>query len=245
MIFSDTSTKQGIVEDIDFLCDTDTTAYPLAQKVRNVNRWYDRMTSLLLDADGRWQWDDTNWTDLPVGVATLVNDQQDYSVFTAVPSSGQDYLKITRVEVKNASGNWVLLKPIDQVDVYDQSLTDFLKTSGMPQYYDKVGASIMLYPKPATNYVTLTGGLKVYFQRAPSYFSASDTTKQPGFPSLFHRYLSYGASFDYCVKKQLPQKADLEKSILEMEDAVKTFFVLRNKDERLGLTSKGAKLNFR
>jgi hypothetical protein len=78
----------------------------------------------------------------------------------------------------------------------------------------------------------------MYFQRAPSYFTSGDTTKQPGFPSIFHRYLSLGAAYDYAKKKLLPQTNQLRADILEMEDAMRTFMSLRSKDERLALTAK-------
>lgn len=235
MVYSDTSTKQGIVEDIDFLLDTDANLYPLSQKTRNVNRWYDRAVSIFLESDGRWQWDDTNWTDLPIATSSLVADQQDYAVLAAVPDAGEDYLKLTRVEVKDSAGNWSKLIPIDQADLVDQSLTDFKKTSGTPMYYDQIGPSIFLYPKPSTS---ISSGLKVFFQRAPSYFTASDTTKQAGFPSTFHRYLSYGASLDYAIKKQLPQRDDFRVEIAAMEEAMRTFFSLRNKEDKLRLTAR-------
>lgn len=223
----------GIVDDIDFICDTDVNVYPLVQKTRNVNRWFDRLVSLILEADGRWQWDDTNWTDSPVATATLVNNQQDYSVFAASPSSGQDYLSITRVEVLDSAGNYNELTPIDWNDIKGQATTEFMETAGMPQYYDKVGASLFLYPKPSTSYVTATAGLKVYFQRNGSYFESTDTTKSPGVPSIFHRYLSLGGALDYCIKKQLPQRDEVRFQIAQMEQDILSFFQKRSKDEVL------------
>ena len=228
----------GIVDDIDSMVDTNSTTYPIAEKTRNINRWYDRAASILMQADGRWQWDDTNWTDYPIATTNLVDSQQDYSIIQAIPTAGQDYLRILRVEVLNNAGNWNLIAPIDQADIYDQSVTDFLKTSGMPAYYDKQSTSIFLYPKPLTANVTLTNGLRIWFQRAPSYFVTTDTTKQPGFPSIFHRYLSLGAAYDYAKKKTLPQVNQLRADILEIEDQMSTFMALRNRDEKIVLTPK-------
>lgn len=232
MLYSDPTLKQGIVEDIDFWCDTDATKYSLANKARNVNRWYDRAIALILDSDGRWQFDDTNATDLPIGTATLVNNQQDYTLDTT-------FIKILRVEVLDVNGQWNKLLPIDQADLYSQSVTDFLKTAGMPKYYDVQGSSILLYPKPDNGVsVTLASGLKVFCQRNVSYFVAGDTTKVPGFVSLFHRYLSFGASLDWAIKKQLPQKNDLQGRVTVMEDAIRGFYSQREKDEKIQLTPK-------
>ena len=232
MQFSDTSLKQGIVEDIDFMCDTDATRYTLAQKTRNINRWYDKAVSIILDSDGRWQFDDTNATDLPIATTNLVSAQQDYSIDTT-------FLRILRVEVLDQNGVWNKLQPIDQADIYAQGMAEFLKTAGMPRYYDVQGQSIFLYPKPDNGIsVTLTAGLKVYFQRNVSYFVAGDTTKVPGFASLFHRFLSLGAARDWCVKKQLPQLKDIQSDLVVMEADMRNFFALRNKDEKIQLRPK-------
>jgi len=108
MQFSDTTNLDGIVEEIDFEVDTDSTSYPLKDKARNVNRHLDHVVSLILQSDGRWQWDDTNQTDLPIGVGTLVNNQQDYGI------TGATYLTVTRVEVKDINGNYQEMQPLDQ-----------------------------------------------------------------------------------------------------------------------------------
>ncbi len=232
MQFSDTSLKQGIIEEIDFNCDTDSTIFPVAQKTRSVNRWYDKAVSIILDSDGRWQFDDTNATDLPIATTSLVASQQDYTLDTT-------FLKILRVEVLDVAGVWNKLTPLDQADLYDQGLVEFLKTAGMPKYYDIQGSSIFLYPKPDAGIsVTLAAGLKVYAQRNVSYFVAGDTTKVPGFASLFHRYLALGPSLDWCVKKQLPQKEDIKEQLAVMESDMRTFFSTRNKDEKIQLRAR-------
>ena len=90
MVFSDSTNKLGIVEDIDFLVNTNSTSYPTAQKTRNINEWYNRVIGWILEAQDDWQWDDTNQTDLPIGTISLVASQQDYPEPTS--------LTITRVE---------------------------------------------------------------------------------------------------------------------------------------------------
>ena len=65
-------TYSDILSDIDFLVKSDSITYPIAQKTANVNRALDNVVSAILGADGRWQWDDTNYTDLPIGVTDLV-----------------------------------------------------------------------------------------------------------------------------------------------------------------------------
>ncbi len=248
LVFNDTSSsKAGLIQE----CESNIfgsnsygrisgDANLLATFTRLINEALNRVVSLILTADGRWQWDDTNYTDFPVGttdlVTTIGSEQQDYAF-------GITFLKITRVEVKDATGAWRLLKPLDQADVYDQSLTDFLNTPNLPLYYDKIANSVFLYPKPLGTAVTSTGGLKVWFQRPPSYFTITDTTKVPGFNSMYHRLIALIASRDYAIFQQLPVGKGLSDLVTLTEDSLSESYALRNKDEHTGLSTK--KYNFR
>jgi hypothetical protein len=247
MVFNATSTKDGLIQFCESTLFGDNAfgqisgnANRLAIFTSFINEALNRVATLIMEADGRWQWDDTNQTDLPIGVTTLVAGQQDYSMSV-------DFLKITRVEILDANGSWHLLAPIDQVDVYNQSLTDFQKTNGLPMYYDKLGNSLFLYPAPLAASVTTTGGLKVYFQRPPSYFTTSDTTKQPGFNSLFHRLVALIACRNYATDRSMPIaggimrggfKTGLVARVSDEEQSMQDFYALRSKDEKLKLGAR-------
>lgn len=244
--FSDVTTKAGLIqacEDELFgsYGDISNNADKLYQFTRLLNEGLNRVTSLILKSDGRWQFDDSNFTDLPIGITNLVttagSEQQDYSFAVT-------HLKILGVEVKDSSGNWQPLTPIDQADLYNSSVTDFLKTPGMPQFYDKLGSSVFLYPKPLAASVTSTSGLKVRFQRPPSYFVYTDTTKVPGFNSIFHLLVALLASRDYALSKQLSVSKSLGERALLLEDSLIEDYTLRNKDERIRVSSKGRAYNF-
>lgn len=222
MIYSDPTNKQGIVEDIDFLVDSDSVTYPIEQKTRNVNLALDKTVSLILGADGRWQWDDSNNTDLPIGTTDISASQQDYSF-------DNEYLVITRIQVKDPSGNWTDLTPIDGSDTEKLARTDLQGTTGTPTQYDKLGASIFLYPIP--NYSS-TGGLRAFFQRRADYFTISDTIKEPGFAKHLHRYLSLSAAWDFAFAKGLSKLNFIKSEMLIMEKNIQAFYSYRPKDER-------------
>lgn len=212
------------------MLNTDSTSYPLTQKARNVNRWLEIVVSLIMQADSRWEWDDSNQTDLPIATTTLVDSQQDYNI------AGATFLKLMRVEVKDINGNYYLLDPISEKDVQNQALTEFQKTAGRPLYYDKLGDSIFLYPKPASTHVTLSAGLKAYFQRLPSYFTSTDTTKVPGFAPLYHRILSLGAALDYAIQNELIGKVNLINPMIEkMKGELVKFYGSRIRDEAVSM----------
>jgi len=236
MVFSSSSDKSGIIEEIDFWIlgssASSSIDYVIADKTRNINRWLDRVVSLILQADNRWEWDDTNHTDLPIATTTLVHNQQDYEI------TGAAFLKIIRVEVKNSSGDFKQLTPISQQDKRGIALSEYQKTAGMPKEYDKLGNSIFLYPKPSSSNVTLSAGLKIYFQRTVDYFTTSDATQEPGFASPYHRILSVGAAKDYCVANTLQSRiAILDAEIAKLEAGILEFYSSRDRDDRprLGL----------
>lgn len=233
MIYSDTVLYQGIVQDIDYLLfgsSTATSPYAIADKTRNVNRRFDDVVSAILQSDARWKWDDDNQSDQPIGTINLVDQQAEYEI------AGGTYLKIQRVEVLDSSGNYQLVKPIDEKDVQNQSLTEFQKTAGMPRFYDKNGEYIWLYPKPSSSQVTTSAGLKVYYQRSPSYFVAGDTTKVPGFAAPYHRILSIGAALDYAIANEMTGKINiLTPMLLKLEADLKNHYANRAGDVKVSL----------
>lgn len=251
MDFNNTTDNNGIVQDIDFLVNSTRATYPLTRIATDANRAMDEVVTIILGADGRWQFDDTNYTDLPIGTTNLVTDQQDYSF-------DPEQIDITRVECKDPNGNWIYLVPMDQSDLTPPSnnplptsgltatgalggnnfsLTDFMKQSGTPIYYDKIANSIFLYPKPSYN---STGGLKVYFQRKPSYFVSTDTAKQPGFAKHLHKIISLKCAYIYGLSKLLaPNKLQsLAVEIQKYEQKIKEFYSSRKKDEKSRLVAR-------
>ena len=220
----------GLCQDVDWRVDTNTTTYPLADKARRMNRHYDRVVSLILSVDGRWQWDDANTPDLPIGLIDLQEGVDNYAVIS------EKILRLNRVEVLDKNGNWNLVKPIDEKDLRGRSLSDFQKTNGLPKFYDKIGESIFLYPAPSSSATTLTQGLKIYYQRIPEYFLATDTTKEPGFAQIFHEILSIGAALDYAKKYNKTLVSGLEREYNEMMREIKKYYSERSRDERSSLT---------
>lgn len=187
------SGTDSILADIDFLCNTSLTSYPIEAKTRNVNRWAWKAHVAQINGSHRWQIDDTNLTTLPFLTTTLANGMADY----ILPSG---FLRIERVEVKNANGDYVKLLPIDQADI-NKAYTEFEDTAGLPKYFDVVGSSIVLKPTPATADITASEGLRVHVLRGIDIFTTADDTQSPGFPEPFHRIVVYGACYDYMIAR--------------------------------------------
>lgn len=213
------------------------TSLPDSEILASANNAMERETAIIRNSEGRWQWDDSNDTDFPFATTSLVINQQDYSL-------DPTHYRIERVELKDEAGSWKKLIPIDQADIYNQSLTGFLSSIAIPSYYDKVGNSLFLYPIPS---YSQAASLKVFYERGPSYFLSTDTTKTPGFNPLFHKIIPYWIAYDYAVINDLPitktlyqmtGNGDAVGLIPEMENNLKGYYLLRDKDEHLRLQSR-------
>ena len=243
MVFNDTTTSQGIVQDTYFEVNADANTYPIADVTRHANTALDNVVTLILGSDKRWSFDSTNATDLPIGTTGLISGQQDYSFDT-------EYLVIKSIECSDAQGKWFRLKPIDNYDE-ECALSEFMTTDGQPVYYDKVGSSILLYPAP--NYSispidTPNGGLRAYFQRKIDYFGATDTTKEPGFAKHLHKYIPLYCAYAYACAKDLSKQNSLKARLTFYEGnklqggsdagAISQFYSYREQDDTLVITAE-------
>lgn len=222
------SGTDSIVAEIDSLCDSNSVSYPIEDKTRRVNIAFDEVVSIIFGADGTWQYDDLNQTELPIWNPNLVDGQQKYSFLDEI-------MIAERVEVKDINGNWSKLKPFDQRDV-SGSLEELYPINGLPTHYDKQGNSILLYPKPDVSQVTLEEGLKVWFKRNSIKFIVSDTTKSPGFASLFHPILAYMASIPYCMSYKKDRVALYRAKVFKIMNKMESHYDRRSKDEDRRLT---------
>lgn len=177
---------------------SDTSQYPIVQFIRNANQWYRKASSWIKASSGTWEYDDSNWTDLPEGTTTLVAGQQDYSLDTTIQ-------EIERVEVLDVDGNYQKLKQLDQSQI-SGAMDEFMETDGMPSYYDVRGFSLFLYPAPAAASVTTALGLKVYFSRDIKEFGITSTSTEPGINADFHRIISLGSAYDYCLSNGIEDR---------------------------------------
>lgn len=227
MVFSDSTNNGGIVEEARWLVGANSTSYPIKDLTRNVNRWLDKAVALIIPASGTWQFDDSNYTDYPIATTALVSGQEDYTLEAS-------HLRIERVEIKNESGDWTRLKQIDRTEI-KTALSEFAEEDGDPIYYDVSANSIKLYPAPD---YSQSSSLKVFFQRKGSYFETTDTTKEPGFAEIFHRYLSLGAAYDYALKNRVTNKDEIKVELLEMEKDIQNFYSRRNRDGKHRMTPK-------
>lgn len=219
-----------LLQDVDFLCGSTSGTYPVADKIRNINISYQQVATEIWRAADGWQYDDSNASTLPRAYATLVHNQQDYTL----PSTAQF---LERVEIKDSNGQWLKIAPLDASDV-SISTQEFLKTPGMPIYYDLVGRSLMFYPTPSSAYCTLVSGLSVSVNRDVTEFPVTGAAQVPGFATAFHRILSYAAAIDFVTDKAERDRLISYKT--QLENNMKNLYSRRNVERPSRVKPHGA-----
>lgn len=234
MNFSDTSGNTGILQRARQMARVDANQWATSNVVNSCNDWLNKIFTKGKVLDIRFQIDDTNHTKLPEGTTNLVINQSDYSFL--VDEQSNRITNITRIEILDSNGLYRQLIPFDQAQITGIALPEFLKTAGLPQFYDKIADNVIrLYPKPIAS---VTSGIKFYFQRAPSYFVATDTTKQPGVADDLHRGFVIAAAYDAALTLGLDNLQPLSVELAKEEQKIDDYFASRITDEPQILTVK-------
>lgn len=235
MQFSDTATLTGLIQDSEQRLFGDHgygqisgNATRLKHFTNLLNRALDYYASLAMMNDSRWQFDDANFDEFPVGNTAVTAGRQDYRFAV-------EQMIIVSVEILNRAGDaYMPLRELDEQDFLDRGITlsEFMSNAnGPPVYYNKVADALLLYPAPD---YTDSGGvqsLRVRFQRPLDYFVYTDSTKKPGFNATHHPFVSLYASWMYAKAHSLKQKKDLAEEVEKWETVkIPDFYANRSKD---------------
>lgn len=234
LFFSSSGDNQGIVEQTRVFMRVDANQWLISKIVASVNNYLDLVTGYAIGADRRFQWDNTNQTDLPIGTTNLIANQANYSFLT--DEDGNQIVTLTRIDIQDPNGVWRQLKLIDQTDITGFGLDSTLATPTLPMYYDKIADNIIrLYPAPATS---VTAGLKFYFQRTSPYFTAASTTQTTGFSALLDRGFIVAAALDGAGVLGLQTLSYLEGEMTKESQKMINYFARnRNNDDTMQITT--------
>jgi hypothetical protein len=228
MVFSDTTNYTGIVERARIIARVDATQWPTSRIVNSANDRLDKIMNYGISADRRFQLDDTNHTKLPIGTTSLVLDQTDYSFLT--DEQGNRIINITRLALVDSDGQEQQLVQTNIGNV-DYDSYSYGALSGTPTRFDKIADNIVrLNYKPTAENVT-DYDLKFYFQRTPSYFVATDTTKEPGFANDLHRGIVIQCAYDAAFTLGLENVNQLANELAKEDMVMANYFANRNTDE--------------
>ena len=234
MQFSDTSTKQGLIQECEFwtnLGDATISGDATLLKVftNRINRAFDKVLPIVLSKDDTLLWDDPNHTKEPIAKANLVSGQQAYAAIT--DEQGNSILNVVKVFILE-SATATEYKALRRIPVglgYEDRILNPAPTFvGIPTEYVERGGMLFLGAVP--NY-SATLGLKIMFERAQSYFASNDSTKTPGIPSPFHQLLALHASKDWLSVNKAENRVligEVKEEILRMEKALEAQAAARN-----------------
>lgn len=206
-------TTDAIRQKVRELTNTTTSDYSDASLIRDLNSEMAMLRVSILRDRGVLEFDDVNYTDLPIGTFTI---------------SGDGVCKIT----EDGDGN--IIETIHKVaflngDVYvdvpretlGEGRQDVLTQSGsrdVPISYYEVGNSLV--------FPGISGGTaKIWFDREHDIILTGDTTKVPGIPVAYHNLLAYRIALNYAIDKGLPnensilRRIQMEKLDLEQYEA--------------------------
>lgn len=226
----------GIVDEVNDICGSDDNNYPLTSKARRSNDALDRFTLLAFKSDGRFTFDDSNYTTRPLFTQNLVSGTQSYllSSFVDSASAGYELLKMLRFEILTANGDTKKLNRLNVAEL-EVPLTTYKNVAGTPDEYNLIGNFLDLYAKPNYN---STGGLKAFADRISSRFTSADTSKEPGIPSVFHMYIARMTALPFLIEKSKPNKNDVAIQIQRDEQEIMDFFNDREKGIRKSINMR-------
>lgn len=209
------------------LVDADTVSLTDAVLLRRVNQALEETIGKLIALDQTQIWGDSNFTSLPTGLVTMTNSNEIYQLSGNQTSTGVDttnpLLNFLGASVKTKDGIWLPLLHISLWELFEHNAdpVEFFKTDGLPQYYEVREDFIVLYPAPDNGVsVTLTSGLKIFYERRPSLYTSAQVTtgtKEPGFNPLYHYLLSYKMALPYAVSYKKDRVPMLMSEIKRME----------------------------
>jgi hypothetical protein len=158
-----------------------------------------------------------NQGNVPILTKNIVSGTASYPLDTF----SNEIISILRVEVTDSASVVHVLSRLTRSSITSEGLPEMGTPTGIPTQYDLIGKYIYLYPTPNYN---STGGLALYVERNKVAFISTDTTKEPGIPSLFHMYIARYASLPFLIENSKPSKNDVAAQIQQDEVEIKNYF---------------------
>jgi hypothetical protein len=250
MQFSDTTNKNGLIQDCEFLLELGDAGISgnstlLKQFTSLINQSRRRRELQIIRTQGEYSWDDFNYSDddgFAKAIANLSATDRDYRLPAADGSSTlSSFLRLQKLAVLDINGQEHTL---DITDLPEADLNRLYSTAGLPQVYKRIGTQVKIWPIAVSTHCTMTSGWIVYYQRIGKNFASSDTTAEPGFAAPFHRLLSLDACIDYAgTRKGMEHKLPFLTSSRDQLETMMMDFYSKSDDNKSELV-KGKYVNF-
>ena len=227
-----------------FLTSTDTTSYPDANLLIDINLWQNKIVSAIYESVDESDFDDARRTNYPVQTTPMIAGQRDYTM----PVS-EKVRKIKRLDITYDGVNWVRATPFDDGErnfgLGNDTITDSHFSTAAPRY-DVSYNSFFVYPMATASQVSAGAAVRAEWSRDIQPFTTSDysvvltdSTVVPGFDDPFHPMLAEGAALEYGRARSYPQVPDWEKSLADWEVRLRQAYGKKDLDRRLSLKPDG------
>ncbi len=236
--FSDTVNNSGLLQQIRDRARVNSDQWATQKIVNSCNNWLNKIFTYGKGADHRFELDDTNHTKLPIGTTSLVAGQSDYSFLT--DEQGNRITNLTDVSLLEiATNREIPLFPVDRKQYHRSRFwsSDFGVTASTPTSYDKIADNVIKLDYAPTAADVAKYSLKYYFQRSPSYFVATDTTKAPGVADDLHEGFVAKGAYDAAMTLGLANLQALSVELQKEEEKLVDYFATRETDEPSQLTT--------
>lgn len=214
-----------IIAGIDIEAKSNSTSYPLADKVYDINLALDEAISEAIKAAGIGQMDDTNHTNFPFITTNLVSGQRDYSFLT--DGSGNLILDLFSVLRMSPQG---VYEKIPQVDLQSQdrpSFYDGQNQTGTPSTYDRTGNTIIFDVIPD---YSQDDGVQMFIDREGSHFTISDTSKMPGLDGRVHEFLVVQPAWKHASRNDLSGADKLKERMIALKAEIRRIYAGKDKN---------------
>lgn len=221
------------------LTNTDIVSYTDALLLIDINIWYQKVVTMILESMDDTDFDDARATNYPIQTTPLIAGQRDYTM----PVS-ERVLKIKRADISYDGINFYRAEPLDNGQILQGLGNDTILDQNFireaPRYDIKYN-SLWLYPMPLAG-DAVSGVLRLEWDRNVLPFVTSDYTSVltdstviPGFDAPFHPMIAEGAALEYSRSRQLPQLEQLTQSLADWEIRLRQAYGKKDLDRRLVL----------
>lgn len=226
-----------------FLTNTDTTSWADSQLLIDVNIWYQKVVSMILESQDESDFDDLRRSNYPIQTTPMVANQRDYSMPVA-----EKVLKVKRVDITYDGTNYYRALPIDDgTPLFDMganaTTTDKNFVKETPRYDWKYN-SLFIYPMPLQADEDAGGLIRTEWERQIQPFTSSDytsvitdSTVVPGYDDPFHPMLAWGAAWEYATSRQLPQLQQIQQTLTDYELRLRQHYGRKQLDRTMVLES--------
>lgn len=208
---------------------TNTTVndYSDASLVRDLNSEIAVEQTRINHAREPFGFDDPSYTDLQIATVTLEAGVTKYKI--TEDENANEVLAVHKVAVLS-DGKYVDV-PRETIAEGNQDVLTSTSSATVPSSYYQIGATIVFTESP------LSGGtFKIWFDRAVSQITTSDTTKELPLPTIYHNLVCYRTAFNYAVDKGLKNTNNILARVQMEEKITETFEENYRADEQTVMT---------